>query len=248
MNIELVDAPEDVQYFGWALQHLPEGNTLSGLLAVPDALPPDVAVARVQDVYHKYFDTDRLVPLPVLPDYLRRDVHPLYAEIVGPNKAAEIEAAQDELYDADRHLPGRIDDLAYQAMLAGFLGAFDKDTTSVRWLATLLLRGSLNRQLTIGSFFRMLTGGELGAFESVLPTKSETVTLAKTLVSGDLHSEYQLAQTIRHYADFISFPPEPGSRPPRLRSRPPRPRSRPPRPRSRPPRAENEAPSTENDV
>jgi hypothetical protein len=244
MNIELAGAPEDVQYFGWALQQLPEGNRLSGLLAVPDVLPSDVAVAGVRDVYGKYLYREPSVSLSQWRSYQRRAVQlpgeaPLYADIVSRG-GSEIEAAQDELYDADRHLPGIIDDLAYQAMLAGFLGAFDKDTTAVHWLATLLLRGPLNRQLTIGSFFRMLTGGQLGAFESVLPTKSETRALAKTLFTEDLHSEYQLPQTIRHYADFVSSSPDLGEGFPRPRSRSPRPRPRSPRPRSGPSGAGNQ--------
>jgi hypothetical protein len=233
MNIELAGAPEDVQYFGWALQHLPEANMLSGLLAVPGALPPEVAVASVQNVYQLYLYRKAQVPFPSSQwrRYRGRGVQlpggaPFYTDIVSFGEV-EIEDAPNELYDADRHLPGIIDDSAYQAMLAGFLGAFDRDTTAVRWLATLLLRGTLNRQLVIGSFIRMLTRGELGAFESVLPTKSEVVSLATTLVRGDLPIEYELAQVIRNYADYISPPSDPGSGSSRRRSGPSRRRSGP---------------------
>ena len=222
MNIELVGAPEDVQYFGWAVEHLPEGKMLSGLLAVPNALPTDVALTRVREVYQKYLGPPlysyrddpvsirlwQIQPLQQRIISLGRTVPvpgqtPLYADAVR-SSGSEIATAPDELYDADSRMPGPIDDLAYQAMLAGFLGAFDGDQYAIQLLALLLLRGSLNRQLAIGRFFRMLTRDGLGVFESNLPTKNEVVTLAQTLVRLDLRLGTQLPQIIGQYASFAS--------------------------------------------
>lgn len=216
MNIQLADAPEDVQYFGWALEHLPEGKMASGLLAVPDALPSDVAVNRVRSVYGDYLYRATPEDIYIAGGRYRRDPFPyrggspsgravLYTDIVN-NDPDRIRSAPGELYDADRNLDGTIDDLAYRAMLASFLGAFDGDSYAIQLLATLMLRGSLNRQHTIARFLGVVTRGQVSLLPGP-PQKTEVVGLARSVVAGDVNIEGQLAQVIRSYAYFVSAPP-----------------------------------------
>lgn len=216
MNVELVNAPEDIQFFGWALEHLPEGKALSGLLVIPGALTTSDALERVRAVYARYIHVDAIRRAsPWRKDALGRELtlRPVeaarYIDVVNPYSSEAI-SAPDTLYDADNRLPATVDDLAYQAMLASFLGAFDGDGPAIRLLATLLLRGSLNRQMTITRFVSMLTHGEYGLHESVVPTKREVTDLVRVMAGGNFNVEYRLDKIILNYANFARY--SPGSR------------------------------------
>jgi hypothetical protein len=219
MNIELSDASQEIQYFGWAMEHLPEGKMLSGLLVVPGVMPLSAAAERIRGVYRRYIVWTPSAEYRVYSpseDYDLEDrqfsEEPFPYRLVGryidtvPISSRAILASAPELYGADLRMPGTIDDLAYQAMLASFLGVFDKDQGALLTLATLLLRGSLNRQLTIGQFLRML---RLYTFESELPTKMEVVRAAQAMAEGDRIStisddRFRLERLVYRYANFAS--------------------------------------------
>jgi hypothetical protein len=230
MNVELAGASEEVQYFGWALEHLPEGKTLSGLLVVPRVMPLEVAADRVRDVYRTYIYGDPISNYlgalrisefrrdPLLQQSIASRIQSsglMYVDAV-PIDPPEVLSAPDQLYGADLSTPGPIDDLAYQAMLASFLGAYDGVDFAIRVLGTLLLRGSLNRQLTIVRFLSMLTRGQFGAFEfgtfeSALPTKDQVVALAQRISRRDIRIEGRLEQIIESYANYASSSGSSGS-------------------------------------
>jgi hypothetical protein len=211
MNVELAGAPADVQYFGWALQHLPAASALAGLLAVPNAVPAEFASDSVRDVYRQYlYGAGFGLPEPYGPYSRPTGIVPglpRYVDIVSADFSAII-SAPDEVYDADRQQHGSIDALAYQAMLAAFLGGFAGDSLAISWLGVLLLRGPLNRQLTIGRFLGVLTQGQVGAAEPTLPTKGQAVQWAQAAVRGEVVEPInRLPGIIESYAAFASSSP-----------------------------------------
>ena len=216
MNLHLADAPVEIQYFGWALEDLPESRALYEFLVAPGFLPPDFSVAQVQAVYRRYLypgppsDRERLVI--ERPNIFVTEDRPRYVDIV-PRNLDTLSSTPDELYDADRSLGDTLDGPAYRAMLAGFLGGLAGDMDAIEWLGLLLVRGSLNRQLTIGRYLGTLTQGQIGNREATLPTKREVLEWAQAIENrrfaylvGDRAAGFanQLPRVISAYSDFIA--------------------------------------------
>lgn len=100
--------------------------------------------------------------------------------------------------DERGHRLALVEEAAYRLMLVAFLGALNSNPVAIRWLCVLMVRGGLNRQLTISHFLAVASGGTFGNTEMALPSPPELLEWAQASVT-QFKVEPALRQMVSDY-------------------------------------------------
>ncbi|GIF22090.1 hypothetical protein BJ973_002416 [Actinoplanes tereljensis] len=171
-------------YFAWAFDNLPEFDGLANLLKFADSEAIGYAGYVRDAILRVYFDETVLADRSLSPDGRRAYLGQppslsltlarsttRYVDFLAISPYDYLGEAETQFGadDVDANDP-RLDSTAYRFMLVNFLGALDGYVDAVSWLGVLLLRGNLNRRLTIIGFLVTLIGGESDLAEPTIPS------------------------------------------------------------------------------
>jgi len=205
MRVDLRDSDERLGYFAWAVEQLSSMRSIALYMISPGSN----AAAAVQWLKRAitvelYGEEPGSYPPPG--ERGPRSLSMQYAEAAGgspgsvggpPSLSFGDKLAQ---FGADvEPASSYVEDVAYRLMLTCFLGTLDGKIDALRWLATLMVRGGPNRQLTISRFLALATSGRIGDLTEVPPGYDTVIRWA-----GDAFTDLPLEDALPHMvAEYI---------------------------------------------
>lgn len=191
MRVDLRGADERLGYLAWAIEQSNDTQQLVPYLASPNS-STEAAVEWLEQVILAHLDVspnlytgeppwgypppDPRFPRPLLTQYL---------EAIGGIPGGFLGNLPPQFgADMDQSISAYADDTAYQLMLVCFLGTLDGDINALRWLAVLMVRGGINRQLTISRFLALTTSERAGRLVEAPPDQVEVLGLAQQVIAS----------------------------------------------------------------
>lgn len=204
MRIPISRSEDQLGYFAWAFENfhltglLAEDVYRSGLRISLERVAAQIADRYQSELYPDYPLGNRFVDP-------RLDSQERYVDIIGLNRPSPSLLRPESSYSADQdeNSSAALDSAAYQAMLAGFLGALNGDYFALEWLSVLMLRGPINRQVTISRFLFLSTYGRIGSREASIPTRREVLRWAVLSANQRYDIDGGLPELIRRYASAV---------------------------------------------
>jgi hypothetical protein len=223
MRVDVEGAKPLFAYFAWAIEANPATDSVARYLAgAGDDVNARVVARRVEDLVAEELFLYRGQPLryelwrsgrefstdPVL---ARPRDYAVWLD--GLPDTAHLEAM---LGADERELPSaRLQEAAYQLMLTSFLGSLGDLPYAMSWLGRLMVRGGLNRQLTIATFLGLVTDGRIGIepgppdAEFRAPDPEAVLTWARRAIEDGMSSRFEPRPTeqgdgLEHYiAEYV---------------------------------------------
>jgi hypothetical protein len=212
MTVDLRESDERLGYFTWAIDQSSSTQSLRLDVASSPDLSLERAVASVrqviaEDLHGARFRSEREQSevYSVGEQGRQRPLTMRYMDTIGQSLDSFFRDLPSQFgADAEESVTPYAEDTAYDLMLICFLGSLDGDRDAMLWLTFLMVRGGINRQLTISRFLALTTSGDIGSLgedppdrEMVLswaarmeriPTTSSSEGLLKRMMAQYLHT------------------------------------------------------------
>jgi hypothetical protein len=212
---------EQYRYFAWAFENLPALTEITESLSRPARSADPVFVSRVELLVRRAFATETASVAGSEPvdqqrqnrywsrgDKFRQthDIEVHYTDVLGGTPDQILSSPEENYAADDEPLGPAVDNAAYRLMLNSFLMSFLQARVCLPWLGVLLVRGRIDRQLTISRFLSLLTEANISPFSQDRPPSRDAVLEWVEVIRGDALSfrpEVSLQNAITIYLDAL---------------------------------------------